>query len=289
MEPLHDYDIPLERLFTQLTSDKQGLSQQEAKQRLKTYGYNSLSTNKKRPARLQFLLYFKNPLVIMLLIAVGISAATGDYANAGIIAFIICVSVCLNFYQERKSSKAAQDLAQKLEISCKVIRDQTPQEILIKFIVPGDIVEVAAGDIIPGDGKLVESDNLFVNESSLTGESFPVEKEFSGTGKETRVSAGTNVVSGFAKILIVQTGLSTDYGAIVSKIEKPTTLTAFEIGTKRFGMLMIKASIFIVLAIFLINAVQHKNILESIIFSLAVAVGITPELLPMIMSVNMSK
>ena len=269
MELPHYYDTPIADLYTKFSSHAQGLSSVEAEHRIKTYGYNTLSTAKKRPAWLQFLSYFKNPLVIILLVAVGISAVTGDYTNASIIFFIILVSVCLNFYQENKSSKAAQELAQKLEISC--------------------IIEVAAGDIIPGDGKLIESDNLFINESSLTGESFPVEKEYSSTGKESWAYAGTNVVSGFAKILVIQTGLATAYGDIVSKITKPTTITAFEIGTRRFGMLMIKAIIFIVLAIFLINALQHKDIIQSIIFSLAVAVGITPELLPMIMSVNMAK
>jgi P-type Mg2+ transporter len=122
------------------------------------------------------LLYFKDPLIIILLIAAGLSGLTGSYTDSGIIILMIFLSIGMNFYQESKSSKAAEELAQKLEISSNVLRNGKIEKIRIKYIVPGDIIEVAAGDIIPADGKIIESDDLFINESSLTGESFPVEK-----------------------------------------------------------------------------------------------------------------
>jgi len=238
---------------------------------------------------IKFLSYFKAPLIILLLVCAIISWFTWEYKNSIIIVLMIFLSVILNYYQETKSDKAVQKILQKLEIKSMVLRNGQEKLIATKYIVPGDIVLLSAGDIIPADGRLIQADDLFVNESSLTGESFPVEKIVDGEWKLSQVFSGTHVVSGFSKFIVTGTWATTEYGKIAQQLIKPMPTTSFEIGMKKFWYLIIKSIIFIVAAIFLINALNHKNILESILFSLAVAVGITPELLPVIMSINMAR
>jgi len=279
----------LQDLYTQFHATAWWLSQIEAEKRVKTYGYNDVQQAKKMSWILKFLSYFKAPLIILLLVCAAISWFTGQYKNSIIIILMIFLSIILNYYQETKSDKAVQEILKKLEIKSMVLRDGQEKLISTKHIVPGDIVLLSAGDIIPADGMLIQSDDLFVNESSLTGESFPVEKLVDGEWKASQVFSGTHVVSGFAKFLVTGTWANTEYGKIAQQLIRPMPPTSFEIGMKRFWYLIIKAIVFIVLAIFLINAINHKNILESILFSLAVAVGITPELLPVIMSINMAR
>ncbi|MFA6256359.1 MAG: magnesium-translocating P-type ATPase [Candidatus Absconditabacterales bacterium] len=281
--------ISLKDMYTKFHATAGGLSTNEAEKRIKIYGYNDVQKAKKINGILKFLSYFKAPLIIILLVCAIISGFTGQYKNSVIIVLMIFLSVILNYYQETKSDKAVQEILKKLEIKSMVLRDGQEKLIATKHIVPGDIVLLSAGDIIPADGILIQADDLFVNESSLTGESFPVEKLLTDEGPVDLVFSGTNVVSGFAKFLVTGTGIQTEYGKIAQQLIRPLPSTAFEIGTKKFGYLIIKAIVFIVAVIFLINAINHKDILESIIFSLAVAVGITPELLPVIMSINMAK
>ena len=160
---------------------------------------------KKIPLRLKFLSYFKDPLIIILLVSSVLSITTGEYKGAIVIISMVFMSITLNFYQEHKSSKAAEEIAKKLEVKTSVIRDGIAQRIAIKHIVPGDIVELSAGDIIPADARIIESDSLFINESSLTGESFPVEKDIDETHTTPTVFAGTNVISGFARVIVTNT------------------------------------------------------------------------------------
>ena len=276
-------------MYTKFHATAWWLSTNEAEKRIKIYGYNDVQKAKKINWILKFLSYFKAPLIIILLVCAIISWFTGQYKNSVIIVLMIFLSVILNYYQETKSDKAVQEILKKLEIKSMVLRDGQEKLIATKHIVPGDIVLLSAGDIIPADGILIQADDLFVNESSLTGESFPVEKLLTDEWPVDLVFSGTNVVSGFAKFLVTGTGIQTEYGKIAQQLIRPLPSTAFEIGTKKFWYLIIKAIVFIVAVIFLINAINHKDILESIIFSLAVAVGITPELLPVIMSINMAK
>ena len=168
----------------------------------------------------------------------------------------------------------------------EILRDGKKQELETKYLVPGDIVLLSAGDIVPADGKLISATDFFVNESSLTGESLPVEKF---TADNNVVFSGTNVISGFSQFLVTTIALETEFGQIAKSILKPETANAFEKGIKDFGFLIIRVIAFIVAIIFLINAFMHKGRLNSFLFALAVAVGVTPELLPMIMSVNMAK
>lgn len=271
-----------------LKVSEKGLSESDAGNRLKLYGPNDISRQKKIPLIFKFLSYFKNPMIIILIVAATFSGLTGSYRSTIIIFAMIFFSVIMNFYQEHKSSRAAEKIAKKLALKTTVFRNGQKKEIAAKLIVPGDIVLLSAGDIIPSDGVLLEADDFFVNESVLTGESFPTEKSANDI-KSSHIFSGTNVISGYARYLTTKTGLHTEYGQIAAKLGDQHEVNAFELGIKNFGYLIIKVILFIVVVIFLINAIQKKDIMESIIFSIAVAVGVTPELLPMIMSVNMAK
>jgi P-type Mg2+ transporter len=281
--------LSLPELYRELNANSAGLSDAEAFARSKRWGLNEISKKKKQHPFLKLLSYFKNPLIIILLIAALISGLTGEFRNTAIIIFMVFSSVGLNFYQEHKSGRAAEEIAKKLSVRATVLRNGKPGEILTKFIVPGDIILLSAGDIVPADGKIIEGDDFFINESSLTGESFPVEKRAGDSGRSSIAYSGTNCVTGYARILIYSTGIATEYGKIAENLSSPQEVNAFEEGIKSFGFLIIKAIFFIVFAILLINALGHKNLIDSFVFSIAVAVGITPELLPMIMSVNMAK
>jgi len=273
-------------LYRLLDSGPQGLNNTEAINRSKIFGYNQISKAKKISPVIQFLGYFKNPLIIILIVAASISGLTGGMRSMGIILAMIFLSIILNFYQEHKSSKAAEKIAKRIAINANILRDGKPEERNVKYIVPGDIVFLAAGDIVPADGKIIEANDFFLNEASLTGESLPTEKD---PQQNNVIFSGTNVVSGFGQFLVTNTGISTEFGQIAQRIVAPETANAFEKGIKSFGFLIIRVIVFIVAIIFLINAIKHKGVLDSFLFALAVAVGVTPELLPMIMSINMAK
>lgn len=282
--------IGMDKLAKSLKADlKKGLTTKEAIRRSGTYGNNEISKKKKISPIVKFLSYFNNPLVIILIVAAILSGLTGEIKNLVIILSMVLLSVIMNFYQEYKSNKAAEEIAKKLAVRATVMRNGDKAEIQTKHIVPGDVVLLSAGDIVPADGRIIQSDDFFVNESILNGESYPQEKTANEEGDNNIVFSGTNVVSGYSQILIVSTGANTEYGKIADKLTDTNEVNAFEVGIKDFGYLIIKIIILIVLVIFLINAIEKKNLLDSFIFSIAVAVGITPELLPMIMSVNMAK
>jgi len=276
----------LGELYKKLESGPQGLTNEEAIKRSGLFGYNQIAKVKKVGLFIQFLSYFKNPLIIILIAASIISGLTGQIKSMAIILTMIFLSVVLNFYQERKSSQAAEKIAKRLAIRTRILRDGKEQELDTKYTVCGDIVYLSAGDIVPADGKLISGDDFFLNESSLTGESLPVEKRVE---ENSLIYSGTNVISGYGQFLVTNIGADTEFGLIAQKMNQPETENAFEKGIKDFGFLIIKVIVFIVAIIFLINALMHKGILSSFLFALAVAVGVTPELLPMIMSVNMSK
>ncbi|MFZ4648362.1 MAG: magnesium-translocating P-type ATPase [Patescibacteria group bacterium] len=263
-----------------------GLSAEEASRLLASYGPNSLQEHKKINIFRKIFSYFTDPMIVILLIAATISGATGQFRGATIIISMVLLSVVLNFYQEHKSDKAAEKIYSRLAIIVKVRRGGKELEIDSKLIVPGDLVILMAGDIIPADGIILVSDDLFINESALTGESLPVEKD---SIENKKAFAGTYIVSGFGELLVEATGQKTEFGKIAASLEKETQPDAFSEGVKKFGILLMKVIISIVSIIFLINLIMHKNFFDSLVFAIAVAVGVTPELLPMIMSVNMSK
>ncbi len=279
----------VEDLYLSLDFSPKGLSEAEASKRLADYGPNEITGQKRKHPVIKFLSFFKNPLVLILLFAAAASGITGEIKSMAIIITMVILSVVMNFWQEHKSGRAAEEIAKKLSVRASVIRDGKRREVPTREIVPGDTVMLSAGDIIPADGVLLSSDDFFVNESSLTGESFPIEKSASFKKEGRIVFSGTNVVSGYCQFVAVKTGKSTEFGKIADSLIRPEEKNAFENGIRDFGYLIIKVTLAIVILIFAINIFKEKELVASLIFSIAVAVGVTPELLPVIISVNMSK
>ena len=289
-----------EEVVKYFNTSQNGLSSEQAAERLEYYGPNELARQHKHSAIKEFLLHFKSPLVIILLIAGIVSGFLGEIANTIIILVIIFVSVILGYYQENKAEKAAQLLKQKVTSTATVIRDSIKQEIKFPEIVPGDIIYLSAGDIAPADARVISAKDLFINQSALTGESFPVEK-ISGAikGKQNSTSEwnnycfmGTSVVSGSATAVVVKTGGATEYGKIAKKLMEKTPETEFERGIKGFGFLIMQVTFLLVIFVFMTISLRNPTemgVIEALLFAVALAVGLTPELLPMIITINLSR
>ena len=277
--------------------EAKGLSSKEAKDRFSKFGPNTFNEVKNKSLLFQYLERFKNPLVIILLVASAISAFTGELTNFVIISFIVLLSVTLDFIQEYRANAAAEKLKKSVSIRTIVLRDELSQEISSTLVVPGDIVILSAGNLIPADGVILEARDFFVRQALLTGESYPVEKQsdippeiaIDFQDATNAVFMGTSVISGSARMLVVKTGVDTAIGEIAGKISQPTKPTSFESGTRRFGLLIMRLTIFMVMFVLLANAYFHKPWLESFLFAVALAVGLTPELLPMVVSVTLSR
>ncbi len=292
--------LPIEELLERLKASPQGLSSEQAKDRIEFYGRNELAREHEHHVIKEFLLHFKSPLVIILLIAGIITGVFGEYANTIIILTIIFVSVILDYYQESKAEKAAQLLKQKVTSTATVLRNNVKQEIPFPEIVPGDIIYLSAGDIAPADSRVINAKDLFINQSSLTGESFPVEKiassinvtEGSITEWNNFCFMGTSVVSGTATALVVRTGGATEYGKIAKKLIEKAPETEFEHGIKSFGFLIMQVTFLLVIFVFLIISLRNpttNGVVTALLFAVALAVGLTPELLPMIITINLSR
>jgi Mg2+-importing ATPase len=255
-----------------------------------------LARRKKRAAIVEFLLLFRSPLILILLFAAIISGIVGEPAHVGIILSIVLISVLLDFYQQRKAGKAAELLKEKVTTTATVLRDNVKQEVKLSEIVPGDIIFLSAGDIAPADARVVAAKDLFMNQSSLTGESFPVEKTVAPVSAKASITEwnnyflmGTSVVSGTATAVVVRTGGSTEYGKIAKRLVEIAPETEFEKGIKSFGFLIMQVTFVLVIFVFFVNALFKHDVLEALLFSVALAVGLTPELLPMIITVNLSR
>ena len=289
--------LPIDELLARLNTSLSGLSPEETEERLRTYGYNELAKRKKRTAIVDFLSHFRSPLIIILLIAGLISGFLGEIINVVIIFSIVFVSIILDYYQESKAEKAAEALKEKVTTTATVLRDGAKQEVRLSEIVPGDIVYLSAGDIAPADARVITAKDLFLNQSALTGESFPVEKtsmpvKAKGTAPtewNNCLFMGTSVVSGMATAVVLKTGSFTEYGKIAKRLVEKEPETEFERGIKGFGFLIMQVTFLLVMFVFFINALYKRDVLESLLFAVALAVGLTPELLPMIITVNLSK
>jgi P-type Mg2+ transporter len=290
------WQLPVAVLLQDLNSSPSGLSSTEAALRLAQFGPNLIHAERKRALVLQFLAKFRNPLVIILLTASALSAFTGDAVSFFIIGTIVLISVTLDFVQEYRAGQAAERLRQSVAVRGQVLREGKSLEIPLAVMVPGDIALLAAGDLVPCDGRVLEARDFFVNQALLTGEPFPVEKapgEFPAepdvlTAGNT-VLLGTSVISGTAKVLMCRTGQNTELGEIADTLLAKAPPTAFEQGTQRFGYLIMRMTVLLVLFVLLINAFFHRPWLESFLFAVALAVGLTPELLPMVVSVTLSR
>lgn len=274
-----------------------GLSAGEAKARLARFGPNLFRDRQQRSLLRQYLRRFRNPLVIILLVASAISAFTGELTNFLIISCIVLLSVTLDFVQEYRANAAAEKLRQSVAVRTRVLRDGKSLELPVTEVVPGDVAELAAGDLIPADARVLEARDFFVKQALLTGEAYPVEKRAdmpppSATELSEASNAvfmGTSVISGSARVLVVKTGTETAIGAIADSVLRPSPPTSFEVGTRRFGMLIMRLTVLLVLFVLLVNMAFHKPWLESFLFAVALAVGLTPELLPMVVSVTLSR
>ena len=264
------------------TDINKGLSTKEAESRIKKYGLNEIK-HEKEVSKIEFFLkQFKDPLIIMLIIATIISLVVGDITNAVIILVIICISSVLTAFQEFKSENTMKKLLELVKIKTNVKRNSKDFEIDVKKIVPGDIINLTTGDIVPGDGVVVESQTLLVDESSLTGESIPVNKNVS-----EKVFMGTYVYSGKAVMQVLKTGKDTKFGEIGKSISKENK-TQIEKDLESFGNMLMKLSFIIVFVILILNLFTNKTAFDSVMFALAVAVGMTPQLLPAINTITLS-
>ena len=278
-----------------LSCSKNGLSDAEAGQRLQRFGPNTLKANTPSSAFLLFLSQFKSPITILLIAAALLAMALGDFTNALIILVIIAISSFLGYWQEKGAANAIRELLKMVQIHCRIVRNGQEKERPMEKVVPGDIIVLSAGDIIPGDSLLLEAKDLFIDEAAFTGESFPVEKNCGELPAETPLSKrsnslfmGSHVISGKARALVILTGRTTEFGKISDRLRIRPEETDFERGIRHFGFMLMEITLILVILIFAINVILHKPALDSFLFSLALAVGLTPQLLPAIITVNLA-
>jgi Mg2+-importing ATPase len=288
-------ELELPELFATLQSDDAGLSSPAALAILNRVGRNEIETAGRKHFFANLFARFRNPLVLVLLGAAGVSAATGDIASFAIITTIILISVVLDVVQERRAEDAAARLRAQVSLSTKVLRDGQPAGMPAAEIVPGDVVILSAGDLVPADCRLLEARDLYVNEALLSGEPYPAEKNAVRSAGATEsafapnlIFMGSSVVSGTAKALVYATGRKAQLGSIAHSLQKEPPPTAFAIGIRDFGLLIVRLTSLLVLFVLFANLLFHRPLLESFLFALALAVGLTPELLPMVVSVTLA-
>jgi Mg2+-importing ATPase len=296
--------VSLVTLYKQLGSSERGLTAQEARLRLDKYGPNEPTLVRRTAAIQQLFGYVANPLVAILLIASLVSAFLGEVINASIIIAMVFLSIALNFIQSYRSQRAVERLRAGVALTSTVLRDGAWVELPRRELVPGDVIRLVAGDLVPADARLIQSVSLHIQQAALTGESMPVEKDARDLAltpqnhaeASNMVFLGTSVVSGTATALITLTGRATAFGDIAARLATRPPETEFERGIRRFGLLIMRTVSFLVLFVFLgvflsSNVFHHGsyNPLESLLFAIALAVGLTPEFLPMITTVTLAQ
>ncbi|MDO9533618.1 MAG: magnesium-translocating P-type ATPase [Deltaproteobacteria bacterium] len=289
------WSIPAPELLNRLNTTPAGLTSAAARRRLALYGPNLLKSKRKTDAITLLLAQFKSPIIIILLGAAILSYFLAGKADAIIICFIVVISSLLGFWQERGAANALAKLLAVVQIKAAVWRDGKQGEIPVERLVPGDIVILAAGDVIPGDCLLLSSNDLFVDEAALTGETYPAEKSVTVLPADTPLNQrintlfmGTHVVSGSGQALVVATGTQTEFGQVSERLVLRPPMNEFERGVRRFGFLLMQVTFVMVTIIFVGNILLKRPILDSFLFAMALAVGLTPQLLPAIISVNLA-
>jgi len=283
-------------LLQLLNSSNEGLKTADIIERRKQYGANTIQSGGQQNDVLLFLGQFKSPITIILLLAAGLSYYLDDHVDALIIIIIVCFSSLLGFWQERAAGNAVAQLLAMVRIKANVLRDGSAVEIPVEEIVPGDVVLLRAGDVIPADSLIMESNELFVDEAAFTGETFPVEKQSAVLPEDTPLAKrsnalfmGSHVISGTAKVLVAGTGIHTEFGHVSESLKTRIPETEFEHGIRRFGYFLMQITLIMVILLFGINVMLHKPVLDSLLFTLAIAVGLTPQLLPAIITVNLAQ
>ena len=284
-------------------SGPEGLTATEATARRARLGPNTVARVQRSESLRLLARQFSSPIVLILAVATVLSGLLGDLVDALIILAIISVSGLLGFWQERAANRAVATLLATVRVEAEVLRDGQVASVPVEDIVPGDVVLLNAGDVVPGDGVVIASRTLLVDESALTGESYPAEKLAAagpaagsagsagppGSARAHAVFMGTHVLSGSGNVLIVRTGAATEFGAIAARIGQPEIETGFERGITAFGRLLLRTMVVLVVAIFLINLALARPLVDSALFSLALAVGLTPQLLPAIVVISLSQ
>ncbi|MBZ5586974.1 MAG: magnesium-translocating P-type ATPase [Acidobacteriia bacterium] len=289
------WSVPAAEALKRLQTAPHGLSAAEAGSRLKRYAARRLAPKKRTDALTLLASQFSSPIVLLLLGATVISIFLHDTTDAAIILVIVLASGFLGFWQERGAAGAVEKLLSLVEVKAQVLRDGAPADVPLTDVVPGDVVLLSAGATAPGDCLLLEARDLFVDEATLTGETFPVEKSVAvleaGTPLPRRTNAvfmGTHMVSGTATALVVAIGKDTEFGAVSERLKLRPPETEFEHGLRRFGYLLLEVTLLLVIGIFAFNVYLHRHVLDSFLFSMALAVGLTPQLLPAIVSINLA-
>lgn len=306
-----------------LETTQDGLSKQEASRRLSLYGPNEIAHNKTLPWYIQFLLAFKNPFIFVLLALGALSFFTDDIQGTIVVSVMVLLSTKIRFLQEFRSQKAADKLKAMVRTTASVFRidgfvHETKNvtnlnrnyttEIPIEELVPGDIISLSAGDIVPADVRILSAKDLFVNQSSLTGEALPVEKyencyhtenkhilpknmkkNYNPLDMENLCFMGTNIVSGSAKAVVVSTSTDTYFGSLAKKVIGKRAETNFDKGVNKVSWLLITFMLIMAPIVLLINGFTKGDWQEAFFFAIAVAVGLTPEMLPMIVTANLAK
>ncbi len=291
------WNEPIAELMARLGTTAAGLSGEESASRLATYGPNTPVVAKRRSAVTQLVARLANPLIILLLLVSGLSAVAGDVTSFIIVAVIVLLSVALDFIQQRQAEHTMEDLARSVAVKAGVLRDGTVQEVPVQSLVPGDIISLDPGDLVPADCRLIEAHNLTINEALLTGEAYPVDKRAGDlpTPAATAAAAAntifqaTSVATGSGRAVVCVTGAATTLGHLAAALRARPPSSAFALSVNRFGMLMLRLTVFMVLFVLVVNAFFGRPLLQSLMFALALAVALTPELLPAIIAVTLAR
>ena len=287
----------IETVLEDLETQPDGLSEAEAHARLKRYGLNQIARETHQSAFMRLVGNINNPLVLLLLALGVLSFLTGDLAVTAVIVVMVLLGVVLRFFQEKRADAAAEKLQAMVSNTATLVRGGKEMEVSLKMLVPGDVIRLAAGDMAPADARVLGAKDLFLNQAALTGEALPVEKRAAPAPAEVSNPLelpnicffGSNVESGSATAVVLHTGAKTHFGSLAARIVAPRQLTSFDKGINKFTWLMIRFIAVMAPAVFLINGLSKHDWLEAFLFAMAVAVGMTPEMLPMIVTVNLSK
>lgn len=288
---------PLSEIFRRLDTTPRGITQSEAGIRLKRYGPNVFARGKKQTILGRFFAKLTHPLILLLLVAAVIAGALGQISDCIIITVILLISITLDVYQEHRADESAQKLRHRVSLTATVLRDGVKNEVPLSHVVPGDVVVLSVGDIIPADCRLLTAQDLLVDQSSLTGESFPQQKNVQKTptseapviDRANCVFMGTHVLGGEGTAIVIQTGSETEFGHVASSLVVPRPQTAFEKGINSFGILLTKTAIVVCFFVLISHVFIRHDFLNSLLFVLALAIGFAPELLPVILTINLSK
>jgi P-type Mg2+ transporter len=287
--------LPSDELAKRLGSGRDGLSAAEAELRLRHYGPNALDAQRPLSRFRVVQNQLRSPLLLLLIFAAGASILTGEWFDAAIVLVIVVASVAIGYSREYGAQAAAEALRARIRTRTRVLRDGRVTETDTRLVVPGDVVVLAAGSLVPADSYILECTDCFVSEAVLTGESFPVEKHAGTTERQAGLAArtncvflGTNVRSGTARCLVVHTGAATEFGTIAGRLILRPPETEFDRGIRRFGYLLTTAMLILIVVVFTIHVLQDRPAIETLLFAIALAVGLSPELLPAILSVSLA-